>query len=324
MTPARLIVEARENWAVTFWLTGRSIVRIGRGKINDVCVSDPAASGAHAEIALLKGRYYLRDLKSRNGTWLNDQRVEASFLKHGDVIRIGNTTLQYLEGEAGEAAAAPDVRQAEAAINEQRHRSLAPLLSRIDGIDDRLKAQDQDSREAAVRGLASLREEIVKSEREFERAALEEGLLRLLKSAEPLNKRLDAALALIAGEAQAENGFIMTINPQTRKWVVRALYGDIRDWDPAEGKPPLSLSVVAQVVKSRAPLFSDRLEQDARLDEAQSVMRLQIKAVMCAPMIRENAVFGVVYLDRRQSLEPFADDDRAMLECLTKLMAQCL
>jgi hypothetical protein len=77
-----------------------SVVTIGRALDNDLVVEDPAVSRHHAEIRRQYGRYYLADLQSTNGTWVNGRRVEGCFLADGDVVRVGNVELVLRLGRA--------------------------------------------------------------------------------------------------------------------------------------------------------------------------------------------------------------------------------
>lgn len=68
-------------------------VTIGRREDNDVMVDDPAVSGHHAKIDSLGDRFVLIDLKSKNGTFVNEQLIDSHWLKDGDIITIGGYTL---------------------------------------------------------------------------------------------------------------------------------------------------------------------------------------------------------------------------------------
>ncbi len=68
---------------------------IGRRKSNDVVIEDPAVSGYHAKIDSLGDRFVLVDLQSRNGLFVNEQLVTSHWLKHGDVINIGDHSLCF-------------------------------------------------------------------------------------------------------------------------------------------------------------------------------------------------------------------------------------
>ncbi len=73
-------------------------VTIGR-KVDDenLCVTDPAVSKAHAEVTWspVRERHMLGDLRSSNGTHLNGKSVQRELLNSGDIVRIGDTVLRF-------------------------------------------------------------------------------------------------------------------------------------------------------------------------------------------------------------------------------------
>jgi two-component system, cell cycle response regulator len=72
-------------------------VSIGRSEECTVCVNSDLVSRRHAVVNRVLGRYIVVDLKSTNGTFINDTRVERAELKDGDLLRTGKTVLKYLE-----------------------------------------------------------------------------------------------------------------------------------------------------------------------------------------------------------------------------------
>lgn len=76
-------------------LEGRRMT-IGRGSENDITIADPEASAVHAALEPLAGTWTVRDLTSRNGTFVNGERVLTERPLHrGDEIRIGRSRLVY-------------------------------------------------------------------------------------------------------------------------------------------------------------------------------------------------------------------------------------
>ena len=75
----------------------RDEVSIGRSEQCTVCVNSDLVSRRHATINCVLGRYIVVDLKSTNGTFVNDIRVDSAELKDGDLLRTGKTVLKYLE-----------------------------------------------------------------------------------------------------------------------------------------------------------------------------------------------------------------------------------
>ncbi|HUJ12666.1 MAG TPA: FHA domain-containing serine/threonine-protein kinase, partial [Thermoanaerobaculia bacterium] len=64
-------------------------VMVGRDRSCSIVLTHPAVSRRHARITLSGAAYVLEDLKSANGTYVNNTRVERAKLKPGDVVRFG-------------------------------------------------------------------------------------------------------------------------------------------------------------------------------------------------------------------------------------------
>ena len=60
-----------------------------------ICLSDPNVSTGHAWIEQREDGFWVSDMGSANGTLVNDRRVMSSPLRHGDVLRCGNTALRF-------------------------------------------------------------------------------------------------------------------------------------------------------------------------------------------------------------------------------------
>ena len=76
-----------------------TLVTIGRSDENEVILEDPFASRYHCQLRLRFGYYMLFDIQSTGGTYVNGIPVREYRLQAGDVIRIGDTQLIYLEDE---------------------------------------------------------------------------------------------------------------------------------------------------------------------------------------------------------------------------------
>jgi hypothetical protein len=107
--------------AALAWLIVTSGPRIGKdfrlGKVNtigrdattsDIIIDDQALSRQHARVSCEDERFVVFDLASVNGTFLRDRRsgkwkqVEKQMLKDGDVIKVGETILTFMEIEEAE------------------------------------------------------------------------------------------------------------------------------------------------------------------------------------------------------------------------------
>ena len=78
-----------------FALSETSATSIGRSRANDIQVDDVSISGQHCRVRPEDGRFVVHDLRSTNGTLVNEKKVSRHVLEEGDVIGIGETSLQF-------------------------------------------------------------------------------------------------------------------------------------------------------------------------------------------------------------------------------------
>lgn len=72
----------------------RSWVVIGRGRGADVMIAEPTISRAHAAIGHDGAAFFVQDLGSTNGTWVNGSRERRAALKDGDEVQMGKLRLR--------------------------------------------------------------------------------------------------------------------------------------------------------------------------------------------------------------------------------------
>lgn len=98
---------------------------IGRRENNDIVIDDPAVSGHHAKIDFLGERLVLTDLKSKNGSFVNEQLVHSHWLSDADVITIGEHSLVLnVEPKKQTAAKSSDDFDETQAMNTTQHRRM--------------------------------------------------------------------------------------------------------------------------------------------------------------------------------------------------------
>jgi pSer/pThr/pTyr-binding forkhead associated (FHA) protein len=129
-SPARLVVRhgPTPNQEHTLVLNTNII---GREPINDVVFADAEVSRRHARIILQNGHYYIEDLGSTNGTFVNGRRIQAiTKLGNGDIVDLGEsvrlTFVRQDDDTTGPAAAVAPPTAAPAAAVTTVHVS-APL-----------------------------------------------------------------------------------------------------------------------------------------------------------------------------------------------------
>lgn len=95
----RLRYKSQDGQLLELTLTDKPLT-IGRSPDADIVVLDERASRMHSSVRLWDNEYYIKDLKSKNGTFLNNDRVEMSKIKPGDKIRVGTFVISIVDDNA--------------------------------------------------------------------------------------------------------------------------------------------------------------------------------------------------------------------------------
>ena len=111
---ARLVGSSREATGLQFEL-GKDVL-IGRSEECEVRIAHSRISRRHARLVAQEGGYFLTDLQTANGTFVNGRRISGVRLSHGDRVRLGDHELTFLEEGAAPKAIEPT--QIEALLNE--------------------------------------------------------------------------------------------------------------------------------------------------------------------------------------------------------------
>jgi hypothetical protein len=72
-----------------------TMISIGRASEMTLILKDEGVSQKHAEVRLRGDNFYVKDLGSKNGTFVNDQKVAEKRLAPGDVISVGDTKMLF-------------------------------------------------------------------------------------------------------------------------------------------------------------------------------------------------------------------------------------
>lgn len=77
----------------------RHETRIGRAETNDIVLDTGRVSRMHATISVDDAFVTITDLGSKNGTYVNGERVDTQTLAHGDTIKIGDCDMRFLASD---------------------------------------------------------------------------------------------------------------------------------------------------------------------------------------------------------------------------------
>ncbi len=93
---AYLVVLSEGSWCNIYPLTSKKRITVGRRGKNRVVLRDDKASREHARIERDGPHWVVRDLDSKNGTYVDGEQIDGTVkLTHGSIIRIGRTELLF-------------------------------------------------------------------------------------------------------------------------------------------------------------------------------------------------------------------------------------
>ena len=161
---------------------GSSELVVGTGRGADIHVQDDAVSGLHCGVSVLGGGVAIRDLGSRNGTFVGGARIREAWGGAGTIVTIGRSTLVFcavdeVEGDdtlasplPGLAGGSPPMRRVAAQVRRLARHSAPVLIAGESGTGKELVARalhDEGPRRASpfvALNVAALPRELVESE----------------------------------------------------------------------------------------------------------------------------------------------------------------
>jgi hypothetical protein len=92
-----LMIKGGDGTGQVFSVTRKADTLVGRSPLADVRLPDPTVSQEHCRISARRGFFLLQDLNSTNGTLVNGEKVREHVLRDGDIVKIGDTALEFHE-----------------------------------------------------------------------------------------------------------------------------------------------------------------------------------------------------------------------------------
>lgn len=261
-------------------------------------LSDQTISRRHAELTPDDGRWYVRDLNSANGTYVNGQRITDRWrLQLGDQIRTGNTLIVF---------------------------GYSALQVRSHGVRVAKKGEIESHVEATV---ASNEDSMIMSVPEPNEAAAFQlriiyELVQLIGSVTEKQDLLEKVMDLIFEYFQADQGFILLQNkPEERPdpVVLRHRVAPKSTGARRGAKPPkitVSRTIVQHVLKRGEGVLSQNAMNDNRFTSSESVHEFGIRSALCVPIKFKDRIFGVIHLDSKIANYTYTEDQLHLLTAI--------
>jgi 3',5'-cyclic-nucleotide phosphodiesterase len=263
------------------------IVYVGRSPENHIQMKDKFISRKHIKIFMKGDKYFVEDLKSKNGTFVNGKQIRPGVeheVGEGVPIVLGMSVLCL-----GKAC-------------------LEDVIPFLDSIDLSKEITESETIVVQDRPMTSQKNmELINK--------VSDALIQSTDINDILQKILDAILDLLK---RVDRGVIILIDPKTKK---------ISDVIPKSRMPSdtthkiYSRTIFERVIKGAKPIMMlDTLSED-EADRSQSMELMRVRSVMCVPLISRSQVRGVIYVDSVNRPHGFRNDDLSLLTALSSSAA---
>jgi len=262
-------------------------VFVGRSAANHVQMKDKFVSRKHLVIFRKGGKYFIKDLKSKNGTFINGEAIRAGVknaVGEGVPIVLGMSVLCL-----GRAC-------------------LEDVIPFLDSIDLSKEINESETVIVQDRPLTSQKNmELIHK--------VSDVLMKSTDINEILQKILDYVLDLLK---RVDRGVIILIHPKTKK-VSRVIAKSRRPGGATEKR--YSRTIVERVVKESRPIMMLDTLSEEEGDRSESMEIMRVRSVMCVPLISRSEIRGVIYVDSVNRPHGFRNDDLSLLTALSSSAA---
>jgi hypothetical protein len=274
---------------------GEAPLLIGRDDRAEIQVLDQGVSRRHAEIFRMGEMFFIRDLDSRNGTFVNEERIKEELLRDGDEVRIGSTVIAFEDAPPGtspkDAATVRRVRTSEGAEATTTIHIEEVFAGDVDDLLDPARPDQQRD----LRTLYRVSHAIAEAK---DMPALLDGVIRL------------------AGEAvRADHACVFVRKEGTREFELEASYQP--EALAGKGVPVVSTRVIQECVQTSRAQIAVEEKLGGSPDPTASALGIgRPRAVIVAPLVAMDQLHGVLYCAAQEDQERFT---RESLDLVTAI-----
>ena len=290
----------------SYELGGREMV-IGRDPMCEIVVPVRTVSRQHARVGSNAGNFYVEDLGSVNGTYINGKRLEGRVaLEHQDRVRISQNVFQFLDGGGDEQTVF-----LEAATAGSGKESAKQIQDDADANDDGSRLQHIVSTIDA--GASNVGANVNPEEKLRAVLDIAHSLGSSLDLDDVLPKILESLFRIFP---QTSHGYILQASRHGAPLEAIAIKHRSSDSDTIS---PVGGPIVSRVMTEGKAFLSSPADADDEsvLDDAGPI------SVMCAPLMGPSKTpLGVIHLDTNDAKSPFDQGDLEMLISVATVAGQ--
>ena len=297
MTKAFIQEKSTHGTGEKFFLKNR--MTIGRSLDNTITLNYASASRLHAEISLINDAYHIKDLKSRNGTFVNSRKISSQKLFDGDVIAIPPKAFIFHSPEHLKIdEIQPDEKKTEDMDEHFMNMSTIRNLPKEDFPEEKILTKEEQS----IKNFQLLIESI-------QAFSSNEDLDLVLENV------IEGVLKIIPGHNVAifqknERGILTLKIHRQRKGVQEEfLY---------------SKSIIRKTAQEKQAVLIVDTSQSEKFKAEASIVDYDIRSAMCAPLLYHGELIGIIYMDTHGIVKQFDENSLQLLSGVSSAAAAAI
>lgn len=290
-TMPRFVITQGSNQGKAFELTNGTTF-IGRSLRNDISLADKSVSNRHLKVFRIGRKFFVEDLKSTNGTRINDERLESGEgfeVEEGDLIRLGRIVLRI--------EALPELSAIESSAGSWSHKADSPPPPG-EAEADRRRLQDHGFH-------------------------LIENVSRLLRQSFNLHGFCRKVLEYILESLpRIDTAALVYLDPfkPTRLENKTVVMQSRPDLGPVHANA-VSERIIDRVLERSKTIRVLNAACEYSGDLPASTDKLRIQSVLCIPLISNSVIRGALYVHSTRSPCGFRTEDLSTLNTLSVSLA---
>ncbi len=330
-----------KSWEVS--LLPDAIYNIGRAKDNDIVLNDRRVSRRHAHLVAENGKFKIIDgcrlngeiQRSVNRVFVNNLPQFEKTLEQNDQIIIGESRLDFYKINVPKLAEVPPPK-GNFSANEIGNSSAAADTPTGVNYDDQPLGHTQlqisageiighRSANISIEAELATPEELKELRRKAKALDLLYEMSKTLGTVFDLKEIFARATDLIFRGTPAERVVALladeTIDGKILDYSLYPIAVRARDvkLENLTERLTISRTITQKVMREKVALLSQDAKTDAQFGGAESIVTQGVRSTICAPLITESNVHGVMYADRFDPFASFSSDD---LELISAVAAQ--
>jgi serine phosphatase RsbU (regulator of sigma subunit) len=260
---------------------------VGRHPDCQIVLRDSTVSRRHASFTRQGDRYYVSDVGSQHGTRVNGDIIhQARLLRDGDEIQLSQVTLVFRD-----------------TVQEDSGQRSSTIITSVDVLSHDTGTIEELHAAPKWRALLDITRSL--------------GVSLDLQTILP--KVLENVFQLLP---QASRGCVLLAEPPDGSLRPAA----VRHSNGGENVPPaISRTITEKVISEGKAILSTDAGEDERFQASESVLDLQMRSVMCAPLVgASNVPLGMIQLDAQDPGRQFTADDLDVLVNIANLVGQAV